>query len=279
MARRDPPRIDDADSNRLTSLTKLGFSDIEARVYVALLRESPQTGYRIARAIGKAAANTYQALESLAHKGAIIVEQGDARMCRAVPPAEVIARLRSELLETGERAVLELAQIDQGHEDERVYQLRSITQLFERARTMISKSRRVIVAEMFPAPLERLVPAFEDAVKRGVAVYIRGFGSTHPKGVKYAGGGPADTISHESWPGQHLAMAVDGREHLFALCDWEMERVHQATWSASRYLSCIEHTHLANEFMLRKGTTKRDARLSVVRGDVPGYAEMVSRYR
>jgi predicted transcriptional regulator len=279
MPRRDPPRIDDADRSRLESLTQLGFSDIEARVYLALLRESPQTGYRIARAIGKAAANTYQALESLAHKGAIIVEQGDARQCRAVPPAEVIERLRREFAERGEQVTRELEEMDHGTEDERVYQLRSISQVFERARTMLSKAQRIVIADIFAAPLERLVAAFDDAAARGVSVYVRGYGNLGACKFHYTGGGQADRVSAEAWPGQHLALVVDGREHLIALCDWSMERVHQAAWSASRYLSCLQHIHLADEYLFRLRQQPRETELSIVYGGVPGFAELHSRYR
>jgi len=46
-------------------LVPFGFTNLESEIYVFLLGESPATGYRIAQAIGKPAANTYKAIESL----------------------------------------------------------------------------------------------------------------------------------------------------------------------------------------------------------------------
>lgn len=56
----------------IQGLTGLGFTQADAEVYVALLRESPATGYRIATVLGKATANTYKALRSLTDKGAVL---------------------------------------------------------------------------------------------------------------------------------------------------------------------------------------------------------------
>ena len=44
------------------ALQELGFTCLEAHVYVYLLRRAPATGYRISHAIGNPTANTYKAL-------------------------------------------------------------------------------------------------------------------------------------------------------------------------------------------------------------------------
>ncbi len=76
------------------ALAALGFTDTEAAVYCELLRAAPSTGYRLAHAIGKAAANVYQALAALSQKGAVLVEDREARTYRATPPAELLAMLK-----------------------------------------------------------------------------------------------------------------------------------------------------------------------------------------
>ena len=52
------------------ALTSFGFTDSESRLYCELLRNGPSSGYRIAQIVGKAPANAYQSLRSLAQKGA-----------------------------------------------------------------------------------------------------------------------------------------------------------------------------------------------------------------
>lgn len=52
------------------SLESFGFTPTETRVYGSLLRLGPSTGYAVAKAVGLARANVYQALEGLARRGA-----------------------------------------------------------------------------------------------------------------------------------------------------------------------------------------------------------------
>ena len=77
----------------VAALLDLGFTKTEARVFCELTRLGPSTGYRLAKAVGKATANTYAALETLAQKGAVLIDEGESRAWRAVPAAELIAAL------------------------------------------------------------------------------------------------------------------------------------------------------------------------------------------
>ena len=77
----------------MDSLVALGFSKLEAAIYIYLLKESPATGYQIAKAIDKAKANTYQALDSMTQHGLLMVEDGKPRRYRAVPHREMLRRL------------------------------------------------------------------------------------------------------------------------------------------------------------------------------------------
>ena len=76
------------------ALVPFGFTALESEIYVFLLGESPATGYRVAQGINKPAANTYKAIQTLQSKGAILVEEGSSRFCRAVP---IAASRRSRL--------------------------------------------------------------------------------------------------------------------------------------------------------------------------------------
>ena len=82
----------------------LGLTAAEAEVYTCLVRTGVRTGYRVAKALGKPAANVYQALRSLRAKGAIVVDEGETQQCRAVAPAELLDRLEREFRATRRRA-------------------------------------------------------------------------------------------------------------------------------------------------------------------------------
>ncbi len=50
-----------------------------------------------------------------------------------------------------------------------------------------------------------------------------------------------------AWPGQQLSLVVDGEEHLLSLLSCDMQSVHEAVWSNSAFLSCMQHNNIASE--------------------------------
>src|SRR5262249_12589126 len=157
------------------SLTGLGFTELEAEVYVALLQHSPVTGYRVAQSIGRPVANTYKAIESLQQKGAVLVDEGSSRLCRAVPADELLAQLERRFERRRHQAASALASVRAAPEDDRVYQLQSVEQVFERCRRMLDGCEQAAVLDIFPKPLEELREAVERAARRGVRVAVKAY--------------------------------------------------------------------------------------------------------
>ena len=77
-------------------LVRFGFTPTEAKVYRALLQVSPATGYTVAQAAKVARANTYDALEGLAERGAVTRLPGRPVRYVAVDPDALVSRLRRE---------------------------------------------------------------------------------------------------------------------------------------------------------------------------------------
>ena len=241
----------------LAALSALGFSDIEARVYAQLLSDSPATGYKVSHAIGKPTANTYKAIASLEGKGAVLVDDGESRLCRAVPPAELMARLTRQFRGDCRRAARALSAIESGGGDDRVYRIQTVAQVLERARAMLQRATTVVVMDVFPEPLAELWDAIEHAAARGVRVSAKVYGPS-PSPV------PTDTPHLEwtlavdpekildAWPGQQLSIVADAEEHLLALLSTGLTAVHQAVWSGSTFLSCMHHNHVASEIMMTR---------------------------
>lgn len=264
-----------SDKALLATLAPLGFTDLEARIYVALLRDSPRTGYAIARAIGKATANTYKAIDALAAKGAVLVDEGDTRLVRALAPEELIARLTRRFSDSAARAAEGLAGLARPQGDERVYQLREPEEVFERAAEMLGRAKRIVLLDVFPNALERIAPALRAALARKVEAYAHVYADCDIPGlvaVKSAEPG-------KRWPGEQLNVVVDAEEHLLALLAHDLSRVHQAVWSQSLFLSCMQHNHLACEIELVGGgkRAKRFERLHLSRGNPPGLAKLRRR--
>ena len=81
----------------LEDLMAIGFTEYEARVYVALLRENPATGYQLSKQSGVPRSMVYEALGRL-HTRSAVLKTGDRRatLFRPVPPSVLLDRYESQ---------------------------------------------------------------------------------------------------------------------------------------------------------------------------------------
>ena len=275
----------------IPGLVDLGFSRLEAEVYTALCKQSPMTGYRVAQTIGKAVANTYKAIEALRNKGAVLVDDGASRLCRAVPPEEFLGSLERRFHEQKESVAKALSELAHPESDTRIYQLGAAEQVFEKCRSMLRNCKEVALLDIFPTPLETLRPEMEQAAARGVVVAAKVYAPASIPGVEIVVH-PQGSSTRKRWPGQWVNIVTDGAEHLLGFLTADGRGVHQAVWSGSPYLSWVYHCGAASEFILsalrpliEKGATSRELQKTLQRYkqipalEAPGYKKLVEQFQ
>src|SRR5512135_2311668 len=106
-------------------LQQLGFSEYEARAYVALLRQSPQNGYELAKNSGLPRANVYSVLEKLEERGAVVrLEETNSVRYAPVSPEELIQRLENKLQGSLKEANVSLNEVSQAMAYEAIFSVR-----------------------------------------------------------------------------------------------------------------------------------------------------------
>jgi HTH-type transcriptional regulator, sugar sensing transcriptional regulator len=238
-------------SRFVDALVAIGFTALEAEVYGALARGGPSTGYRVAQALGKPAANTYKAIESLHAKGAVLIDDSKARVVRAVPPRELMRIVGRDLDARKKRVSDALADLPVPEADRRIYELGNRAQVFERARTMLAGARRIALLDLGPRPLAELAGDLVKAAARGVTVAVRSEAApaTALPGVELVVIPPRGAAAAEPWPGEWLTLVVDGSEHALAVFTADGE-LHQGVWSNSAFLAWVFHSGLASEIVV-----------------------------
>lgn len=274
------------------ALAALGFTSLEAEVYAVLVEQSPVTAYKVAQEVGKAAANVYKAVESLQRKGAILVEETSSRLCRAVPPAELIQQLERQFSLASSRAQTALARLARPAGDERVYELGSSEQVLARARAMLRGTKRMVLCDLFPECATELHDDIEAAARGGRRVCVQVYRPVDfdPRVTVFLK--PDGERLLASWPGQWLNVVSDAREHLLAFLENGLAGVHQAVWSESKYLSLLHFSGFASEMTAGAASTILDgdgvpeamrAAFATVReslggADQPGYTALLARF-
>jgi HTH-type transcriptional regulator, sugar sensing transcriptional regulator len=230
-------------------LQDLGFTQIEAATYVALLSIAPATAYQVAKKTGKPIANTYKAIASLASRGAVTREHSGKQLCTATPPEQLIELLRDHHTQSSTRLGKLLKDIQPSKGDPRVYQIEDIDAMYSRCRAMIRGAKSVVLIEAFPVPLKRLAPDLSGAAKRGVSVTAQVYQNETIPGVRCVGFPRAAEVL-QAEPGQLLTLTVDRRQALLSLTSHDQARVIQAVHTASSFIASIITAYLGSEVLV-----------------------------
>lgn len=222
------------------SLVPFGFTALESEVYVFLLKLSPATGYRVAQGINKPAANTYKAIQTLQAKGAILVEEGPSRLCRAVPLDELMNRLQKDFEQRRKNAEKQLKAVGKPAEDSRIYQLRSRDQILSRVREMFANAANTV---LFKMPAEAIRSIEGDIEKAAQAkLEIKGI-STEPVPIE---GGEIVSLAGET--PEAVVVVADLGESLMGWIGVDSDS--EAIWTRNLNQAKVAHTSLSAEFAL-----------------------------
>lgn len=222
------------------TLVPFGFTALESEIYVFLLKLSPATGYRIAQGINKPAANTYKAIQALQAKGAILVEEGPSRLCRAIPLDELMNRLQKDFESQRKSAEKQLKAIGKPAEDGRIYQLLSKEQILNRVREMLGSASQTILIKLPSDALRSIEGDVEKAVDRGVKFFGLSNETIEIEGAEIA-------IQSEQIAGA-LVMVSDAEQLLTGVLNEEGES--EAIWTKSPTLAKSTFVSLSAEFAL-----------------------------
>ncbi|RYG87928.1 MAG: TrmB family transcriptional regulator [Alphaproteobacteria bacterium] len=258
------------------ALAAVGFTELEAIVYADLVRRPGQTGYALAKRLGKGQPSIYSALASLETKGAIHGTNAAARTYSAIPPADLIARARLSQIEMLSRAEEALSHLRrEGDAPSSLLRIDEPDQIFARAERMIEAATDTLLFEFTPPFGARLKPKLEVASKKGVSVSGLVMGSSERvEGARNVISPVAPKIL-EAWPFAVLILVVDGRQSLIAGLG---SGTAQGLWSDSNFLSIILNNALASDILLqeRMPATWAGPNLDLFGKHPPGFAELMA---
>lgn len=232
----------------LNFLETLGFSRLEIDIYHYLLNNPSATGYAISKETGRYKANVYNALASLKNKGAIYQNEGDGKFYMAVLPHNIVNQMRFKLEELNRHVKNLTKKLSTLKNDERIYQLTTVSQVFEKYRTILKNCSEVALLELFPEPLLKLKKDVEEASSRGIKITLRKYNGNSIKGPKIIQS-PFGTDTFKEHSGSWLSVFADGTEFLIAHLAPDHKKVRFAFWSQNPYLSWTFYSYISRDFL------------------------------
>src|SRR5512133_558335 len=155
----------------LSSLLAIGFTEYEAKVYLALLRESPATGYQISKESGVPRSMVYEALGRLTGRGAVLrTDEHRATLYRPLPPEILIDRHEQEHRDLIENLREGLHELNNRPSEEHFWSIRGRNPVLSYALQMIQASQEELLLALSDPDLNTLAAEIEAACARGVNV-------------------------------------------------------------------------------------------------------------
>ncbi len=155
----------------MADLVRIGFTEYEAKTYLALLRESPATGYQVSKQSGVPRSMVYDALSRLHARGAVQESIEDrATLYRPVAPDLLIERQavnhRQLLSDLQEGLNLLYAATD----DERIWTISGQQMARTYAAQMIRQAQAEVFLVLMDEDVDALSPEIAAACGRGINV-------------------------------------------------------------------------------------------------------------
>ena len=150
----------------------LGFGDYEARVYCALLAQSPANGYQIATRSGVPRAKVYEVLERLVLRGAgVKVETANkgARVYVAVDPNILLDNIQKDMESTFQQARKELHKVQHAPDVlEYFWRITTREDLVTRALALVDDAKITLHIALWTEEFDSVLPSLLRAAQRGI---------------------------------------------------------------------------------------------------------------
>ncbi len=234
----------------ISLLMDLGFTNLEAMIYIALLKEPNITGYRVSKVIGKPVPNTYKALESLQNKGAIVTDQTQkSKAYTPLPITEYLDQLEQGFHQKRKKVEKALEKIGEPDIDYGIFKLDSLEQVITRTRTMIDGAQNTIFIDSFPSPFPQIRESLQRAISEGKLVWIRSYDSYELAGAEVFCLEDEQRYT-ELYPGTWHNIVVDSKQYLMCFLGKKREEVVEAFWTNNPYLGLTAFNSSVQEFQV-----------------------------
>jgi sugar-specific transcriptional regulator TrmB len=219
-------------SDMVQRLMAVGFTEYEAKVYVALQRCSPATGYQIAKESGVPRSTIYEVLGKLMARGAAVTQSfGDIVRYAPVPSEDLLDRMRHEFEDTLDKLAdgFRHMAVTPGVPGQ-TWNLTGRDNILAHARQMIERAQNEVALVVGDDDeLDELLAWLQQAKSRKIALTVVCPVPYEDKSVPVIVHAQGQQLRHAL--GHGLTLVVDGHDALVG----EVDRSESAVWTTNSY--------------------------------------------
>ena len=131
-------------NENIECLCNLGFTKLEAQIYLTLLEGGRQSGYQIAKRINISRSSVYSALDHMFERGVVLLQSEDVQIYSAQNPKSLFNRLKDEFLENAVTAYNALQPYYEEPLDERFTNIKGYDTVVSNCKELLSKAEKEV---------------------------------------------------------------------------------------------------------------------------------------
>ena len=194
----------------IESLKELGFNTYEAKVYLALLKKYPATGYEVSQIADVPQSRAYDTLKSLEKEKVVVATNTKPVTYTPIKPSELTKRYKRKINSTIDFLDKNLPNVKEDY-TEPILSITGGANIREKIIEIIKNAKREIYIEIWSQDFKFIEPYLLEAYNRGVEVKMVGYDNFKSNfGLVYEHGSAKEIEA--SLGGRMIILAVDNEE-------------------------------------------------------------------
>ncbi|RJQ52521.1 MAG: TrmB family transcriptional regulator [Nitrospiraceae bacterium] len=230
-------------------LKHLGFSEYEAKAYMALVHENPLTAYELSKNSGIPSSKIYEVLRKLELRHMIQLIRGErTKMFVPIPPDEFVRNFRSSIEDNLHAVRTELTTVKPGLDSGYMWHIKNYETLIHRAKRMINTARESLLVLIWKEEMKELAEALTGAVQRGIRTAVIHYGFTDFK-ISRIYIHPVEDTVYEAKKVRGFTLVSDLKEAVNGRID---SKGTDAVWSMNEGFVTMAEDYLRHDIYLMK---------------------------
>ena len=214
----------------LLILHELGFTEYEAKAYLALLEKSPLSGYAISLNSGVPRSKIYEVLNGMVTRGDIIISQENTPLYVPLPPNELIDQRKRHTEQTYKDAKKIFEQYTSlSHHRDSIWNILGHEAIISRVKETIKIAKHHILLEIWKEDAQELQSILKQAAKRGVKIFIVSYGKIDFTFASIYPHDMSEQITND-YGGRWIVFSADDREIVAGITSLGKES--RAAWTS-----------------------------------------------
>lgn len=248
----------------IDSLKELGFNSYEAKVYIALLKKYPATGYEVSQVADIPQSRAYDTLKSLEKEKVVVATNSKPVTYTPIKPTELTQRFKRRVHSTLDFLEKNLPNVKDDY-TEPILSVTGAASIREKIAEIIKNAQKEIYIEIWSHDFRYFEPYLLDAYNRGVEIKMVGYDNFKSSfGIVFEHSSAKEI--ENSLGGRMIILAADNEEGIIGnSSSVKMENLH-VVWTKNAGIVFLIKEFIAHDMYLIDIENNLSEQLKVVYG-------------